>query len=102
MNYGQANGDSPVPNMKNEIENFLRNLANNAYWGGSETIQAASDLFTSNVPVINDLDGGFYFLAGFDTVKPRIIVLAYRKIGSGKDRNHLDSVVDIDRKILYT
>lgn len=65
-------------NMSEECDYFLNHLLpKSSCWGGSETLKATMRIYSVNILIINDSDGGCYFVNGFNKHFERTLVLAY-------------------------
>lgn len=106
--YAKRGAYEQIQNVEEECEKFLENyLSKEHRWGGSESIQAISELFESNVVVFNEL-GEVFFGSTFNSSYKNIITLAFRVSGqsnrehdgSNIQRNHYDSIVKLNDDVL--
>lgn len=88
--------DSDSIDMEREIEFFVnRLLPVNRYWGGSESLNAVSDLYNVNILVFLE-NGSFNLITTAEMACERTIAVAFRLDNlDGINRNHYDSVTDI-------
>lgn len=99
-----------VPSMANEIQKFIDDLKIDGYWGGTECLHAVELLYKCSILIINEF-GDFYFVGvPHDLENSLILVLAFRtkkgvdrtsKNIPNEDRNHYDSVTDIEQDDIY-
>lgn len=89
---------------ENECKFYLNFcLPKDGCWAGSESIKAISDIYKINIIIFNENDT-FYFHHNFNPDYTRCVAIAYRKYHdtkSMKDRNHYDSVVEMNSGDLY-
>lgn len=81
-----------------ECKEFVRNiLSKDGFWGGHETIMAASNIYQTNIIIINE--NGHAYLASDNQIYTQTIAIAFRT-GYDKNhqviRNHYDSVCEIN------
>lgn len=88
-------------NIKEETDEFLKQLSKDKYWGGSETIKATSLMYEVNILVINENEE-IYYANGFNPDFKHTAMIAYRPVtkrtsrsSSNTPRNHFDSIIDI-------
>lgn len=86
-------------------EFISKDLSQEGYWGGEETLVAVSEMFNINILIINE-KGPCYFACGFDQDRKGTILLAYRMAnhlykGGNTVYNHYDSIVEISKELLY-
>lgn len=97
-----------IQDMDLECKLFVRlRLAKPGIWGGAESIKAVSELKEVNVILINEC-GPCYSLSNVNVNNSRSICIAYRlprncegNIMNDLERNHYDSVCDMDSAALY-
>lgn len=98
-------GKQKISNVEEECRKFLDNcLSKECRWAGSESVQAISELFESNVMVFNSRDEP-YFGSTFNSSYKNIITLAFSASGredvaSNMERNHFDSIVKLNDDVL--
>lgn len=73
-------------------------------WGGFESLKAISYVYKINIFIFNE-NGDYYFANGFNPSHDRSVFIAFRNANQIKnhaaaDRNHYDSVVEINSEIL--
>lgn len=96
-----------IINLQEEINFFLvHHLGRDRYFGGSETLQACSNMFRINIVIFNEKDEANmspYFNPEFQDT----IMIAFRLFANNSkekfcnlDRNHYDSVVTLDNNII--
>lgn len=77
-------------------------LSEDGYWGASESLIAATDIFKVNILVFNE-KGPYYFSTRYNPTYDRTIFIAYRASNDEKTGiiyNHYDSVSGIGKDIL--
>lgn len=94
-----------ITNISAECQLFVRHaLSNDRTWGGSETLLAVSDLYSTNVVVFIE-NGNCLKIKQPDQIYNRSIAVAYRS-GYNENgeltHNHYDSVCDINSDDVYT
>lgn len=96
--------------MDDEIHKFIASLFNNGVWGGAESLKAIHLFHKCNILVISEL-GGFYFANPFNQSFKSILTIAFRVKGqnyrtkknvSNIDRDHYDSVIDIEPNDIFS
>lgn len=98
---------SEIQNIEDDCQQFLdNNLTKDNCWGGSESLQAISELFNTNVVVFSEF-GGVHFGNSFRPVYEEVITIAYRNWNSeyqenvsNVERNHYDSIVSMSDDVL--
>lgn len=76
-------------------------LPQSTCYGGTESMIAISELRKINFVTISE-NGDCYMATNFNENYPRTVFLAYRVCGSNNNnRNHYDTVTEIDKNILY-
>lgn len=93
-----------------DIKEFIsKDLSQEGYWGGEETLVAVSEMFNTNILIINE-NGPCYFSCGFNPDRKSTIFLAYRMAKSKgkflyKNKqpvyNHYDSICEMSKELLY-
>lgn len=74
---------------------FITNkLSKHETWGGFESMHAISIIHKANILVFNESES-FYFAIGFELEYEKTVIIAYR------NRDHYDSVVEIDQDDLF-
>lgn len=89
-----------IEDIDTECELYLEKLQKNKFWGGSETIRAASRIHKANILTINEGDR-CTFTCGFSNTFSRTLIIAYRFSKKGSHRNHYDSVVRMDDSAIF-
>lgn len=87
-----------IYDMEEECKQYVRNvLSKSGEWGGMETIKAASEIFESNIIVIQENES-CYITRSAEKTFDRTIIIAYRYMhtASGLRLCHYDSVSDMD------
>lgn len=102
--YGYKNRNE-ITDLSAECKIFVRHiLSHEKTWGGYETLVAVSDLYMTNVIVVNE-NGPCLKFKRAGQQYDRSIIVAYRygfDEEGQKTRNHYDSVSDINTENLYT
>lgn len=86
--------------------NFFVNfcLSKVGFWGGMESLKAISSVYKINILIFNE-NGDYYFAPPFNLNHDRTVCIAFRnaakpKANENNERNHYDSVVEIDPEII--
>lgn len=91
-------------NINEKIDYFIENKLNrNNYWGGTETIVAASEMFNVNILIFSE-NNTAYLPNGFKPEYGRTVFLAYRLSKESTTKpvyNHYDSICDIPVDVIY-
>lgn len=97
---------SKILNVEEECKHFLENkLAKECYWGGTESIEAISEIFKANVVVFKDC-GEVYFGNSFNSLYEDIITLSFRasnrieNASNDTTCDHYDSIVKLSADLL--
>lgn len=78
----------------------LESLSEYSTYGGVETAKAISKIYSVNILVFNE-SGTHYFPLGFNPSYGKIVFMAYRLSPKSEvERNHYDSVAEVDLSIL--
>lgn len=88
--------------MDKSCADFVRRLASDGFWGGSESILAVSQIYRVKIVVFAEKKE-FYMPIGFNCLYNRSLFLAYRLgvIGGKISYIHYDSICGINESILY-
>lgn len=78
---------------------FLDRLAESGFFGGEESLKAIALKYSINIVVFNE-KGTCYISNRFNKDHNRTIFLVFRGEGSNDERNHYDSVVEIDKGLI--
>lgn len=99
----QAKQLKEITDISAECKMFVRHaLSKKGMWGGTETLLAVSDLYSTNVTIFDE-DGICNKVKQPGKQYDRSIAIAYRLAGSGERiRNHYESVCDINCEDIYT
>lgn len=90
-------------NGKIDIANFLTQLSNDGFFGGTETFRAVTAMYKVNIIVVTE-GGDINYPIGYNNYN-RALLLAYRptakRNNEGNVRQHYDSVVAIEPDIIF-
>lgn len=91
---------SEISDLKEECVSYVRDiLSQPSVWGGMETLKAVSNLYKTNVAVINE-NGPAYIIKNAENKFNRTIIIAYRYWKSNV-LMHYDSISDINADDIF-
>lgn len=93
--------DFQIVDLEKDIHFFLNVcLQRNGFWGGSETLKAVSMMYSVNILTFLEKDS-LYFANTFNIEYSKTLCIVYRvnnrKLKKKMERNHYDSVTNIDQ-----
>lgn len=94
-----------VNSLDMECQLYLNHCLTKAgCWGGAESIKAVSRIYKVNVVIINE-NGPCYLVNGFNPNHERTVLLGYRlahpESKSQGNRNHYDSVINVQQDYIF-
>lgn len=95
--------DSKKIDVKKLVKVFLKQLASNGTWGGSESILAISKIFETNIIIFNEngsVSANVLNSLNFDFKKA--VLIAYTHFGNSDQRNHYQSVCALNRDAILS
>lgn len=97
--------DNKISDIEAECKIFVRHvLSKNKTWGGTETLLATSDLYSTNIIIFNE-DSTCFKIKRAGKIFERSIAIAYRfglNDQGERMRNHYDSVCDIGADDIFS
>lgn len=94
-----------IDDLEKECRTILHQLKKQQCWGGSETLKCVSELYSVNIAIFNEV-GDCFMVNNIDSDFAKTLLLCYRidqaECGLQVNRNHYDSIYDIDLNVVYT
>lgn len=93
-----------IDDLEKECKTFLRQLKKQQCWGGSETLKCVSELYGVNIAIFNEV-GDCFMINDIESDFDKTLLICYRidkaERGLQINRNHYDSIYDIDLNVIY-